>query len=233
MKSNWSDRVQQNWQAIQQEVHSAAQDCGRDPASITVIGVTKYVNVDVTRALFDAGCYELAESRPQALWEKAEQLGRDDVRWHLIGHLQRNKIRRTLRYSPLIHSVDSQRLLTAISEQAVAADQVVSVLLEVNISGDDNKTGLALEGARRLVTTLPLPGVKVLGLMAMAGWGTGAAEARLQFQQLRTLRDELEQQSGHALAELSMGMSNDFSAAIAAGATMVRIGSRLFEGAGS
>ena len=179
----------------------------------------------------EAGCTNLGESRPQSLWQKAESLSLDPaVRWHLIGHLQRNKVRRTTRHQPIIHSIDSERLLAAVAEEATAQNRVLSVLLEVNISGDEAKTGIAASELAGILERSSLPGVRVVGLMAMAGWGTDSNDARRQFEQTRELRDRLQQTTGHALPELSMGMSGDFREAIAAGATMVRIGSRLFEG---
>ena len=167
---------------------------------------------------------------PQVLWEKAEQIETSaSVAWHLIGHLQRNKVRRVLRHNVLIHSIDSQRLLSAVATEAILQQKTVTVLLEANISGDESKTGLSPDDLRRIVNEIPENGVRVGGLMAMAGRGTDSMSAQQQFAATRELRDELCRQSGLVLPELSMGMSGDFPEAIAEGATMVRIGSRLFE----
>lgn len=213
------------------EVHEAAVGADRQPNSIQVIGVSKYVDAQMTAALISAGCENLGESRPQALWQKAEEFGEAiDVRWHMIGHLQRNKVRRLLRHRPLVHSIDSERILSAIAEEAASQSQSVDVLLEVNISGDQAKTGLDPSQVFELMGKLPEKGVTVRGLMAMAGWGTDRSDAKRQFEQTRELRDQVEQATGCSLPELSMGMSGDFREAIEAGATMVRIGSRLFDG---
>ena len=213
------------------EVHEAAVGADRQPNSIQVIGVSKYVDAQMTAALISAGCKNLGESRPQALWQKAEEFGEAiDVRWHMIGHLQRNKVRRLLRHRPLVHSIDSERILSAIAEEAASQSQSVDVLLEVNISGDQAKTGLDPSQVFELMRKLPEKGVTVRGLMAMAGWGTDRSDAKRQFEQTRELRDKVEQATGCSLPELSMGMSGDFREAIEAGATMVRIGSRLFDG---
>jgi hypothetical protein len=223
--------VQQNWQRVVAEVSDAAQRCGRDPDSIRIIGVSKYVDTETTAALVEAGCRQLGESRPQSLWQKAEALAdHAGIGWHLIGHLQRNKVRRVIRHRPLIHSVDSDRLLRAIAEESLLQAIQSDVLLEVNISGEETKTGLPPAELARLLERGPVAGVRVLGLMAMAGWGTDPELARQQFERTRQLRDELERRCGVKLPELSMGMSGDFAEAIASGATMVRIGSRLFEG---
>lgn len=213
------------------EVQEAARHAGRAPDSVQVIGVSKYVDAKMTAALVSAGCDNLGESRPQSLWQKAEEFGEAvDVRWHMIGHLQRNKVRRLLRHRPLVHSIDSERILRSIAEEAASQSQSIDVLLEVNISGDQAKTGLDPRAVVELMRVLPEQGVKVRGLMAMAGWGTDRSDARHQFEQTRELRDRVEQATGCSLPELSMGMSGDFREAIEAGATMVRIGSRLFEG---
>jgi pyridoxal phosphate enzyme (YggS family) len=224
-------RLTDNWKAAVSEVAEAAVACGRVPSEIKIIGVSKYVDADVTRALFEAGCDQLGESRPQSLWQKAESPGLNHgVQWHMIGHLQTNKVRRLLRYRPIIHSVDSQRLLDCIKQESDAQGITTRILLEVNISGDPTKTGLSPEAVEALLERLPDSGVEVVGLMAMAGWGTAAEQAERQFVLTRQLRDRWQQKYQIELGELSMGMSGDFREAIAAGSTMVRIGSRLFEG---
>ena len=224
-------RISENWRAVQQKVREAAVRAGRDPDSVQIIGVSKYVDAETTSALVQAGCRQLGESRPQVMWQKADalKLGQT-VTWHMIGHLQRNKVRRSLRYLPLIHSVDSQRILAAIADEASSQGLAVEVLLEVNISGDEGKTGFLPESLDAVLDSLPTAGVQVRGLMAMAGWGTSSDAARVQFDKTRELRDRLCLSSGRTLPELSMGMSGDFTEAIRAGSTMVRIGSMLFEG---
>lgn len=228
------ERLADNWRLVNEQVADAARRAGRLPDEVRIVGVTKYVDREVTEALIDAGCRELGESRPQQLWEKADALADAAVRWHLIGHLQRNKVRKTLQYPVLIHSIDSERLLRAVDQSAeereAAVEPPVDVLLEVNISGDPSKTGMDEQQLRQLLAAVPLAHVRVLGLMAMAGQGTTSTESRKQFAALRTLRDSLSEESGVTLSELSMGMSGDFAEAVAEGSTMVRIGSRLFEG---
>ena len=113
-------RIDENWQFVQQQVRETALSCERDPDSVRIIGVSKYVDEELTRALTLAGCRELGESRPQLMWQKS--LAMQDVEplsWHMIGHLQRNKVRRSLHCKPMIHSVDSERLLSAISDEAL------------------------------------------------------------------------------------------------------------------
>ena len=185
-----------------------------------------------------AGCRSLGESRPQALWDKAATLAQAEptpqgIEWHLIGHLQRNKVRRTLPIVSLVHSVDSLRLLQAIDQTSAELGRKTPILLEVNTSGDREKHGWTADDLRRLVPTLDdFPHVQVRGLMTMASRTGDERVARQNFADLRTLRDELAEQCPASidLAELSMGMSRDLEAAILEGSTMVRVGSALFEG---
>ena len=230
MSDSQRKRISANWQQVMDEVAEAARICGRASTEVKVIGVSKYVDAETTEMLVAAGCSELGENRPQALQQKAESdvLAGHQINWHMIGHVQRNKLRRMLLHDPLIHSVDSMRLLTAIDGRAKDSEKHVDVLLDVNISNDESKTGLPaseLEG----ILTAKLSNTRIVGLMAMAGWGTDGATAQAQFAQVRELRDDLASKTGNPLTELSMGMSADFAEAIAEGATMVRIGSRLFQ----
>jgi pyridoxal phosphate enzyme (YggS family) len=183
--------------------------------------------------LVDAGCHALGESRPQQLWEKAAAPELAGVEWHFVGRLQRNKVRRTLPLVQLIHSIDSQRLLAAIDEQGASMALTPRVMLEVNCSGDEEKQGFDADDFRRLLPTLDqFTHLRIEGLMTMAALEGGEQVARQNFATLRRLRDELAANAppSVSLDELSMGMSGDFEAAIAEGATIVRIGSSLFEG---
>jgi pyridoxal phosphate enzyme (YggS family) len=231
-------RVRANFAAVRGRVEEACRSAGRDPAAVRIVGVTKYVPADLARLLLECGCVDLAESRPQSLWEKAGALADAEPkpRWHLVGHLQRNKIRRTLPILSLLHSLDSRRLLDAVDVEAALAGRVCDLLVEVNLAGDPARTGLAEADVAPLVeAACGLGHVRLRGLMGMASApeGPAAAEvARRQFARLRALRDALQRQFGTACAldELSMGMSEDFEAAILEGATLVRIGSALWEG---
>ncbi len=221
-----------NLEQIRQRIADAARISGRTPDAVTLVAVTKYVEPAVARALADAGCLDLGESRPQELWRKGEALADRPIRWHLIGHLQRNKIARTLPLVSLIHSVDSLRLVEAIEAEAARLPRPVPVLLEVNVSGEAAKHGFAPDELAPLGPRLEeLTHVEVRGLMCMASRDSDPDQARREFERLRRLRDRLRTVWSDRLSlnELSMGMSGDFEAAIAAGATLVRIGSSLFE----
>ena len=224
-------RIADNWDKVRNEVNDAVTRAGRQVGDVRIVGVTKYVDAETTACLFDAGCTHLGENRPQVLWGKAESgMLNDGVQWHVIGHLQRNKVRRTLSYRPTIHSVDSLRLLKSVAEESLAKSITTKVLLEINISGDEAKTGMSRTEIEAILDNDLPEGVDVCGLMAMAGWGTDAANAQKQFAAVRACRDDLQTKTGISLNELSMGMSGDFAAAISEGATYVRIGSRLFDG---
>ncbi len=224
-------RLAENWQQVQADVARAAQSVGRSATEITIIGVSKYVDTETTAALIAAGCHVLGESRPQSLVSKAEELRDLSVQWHLIGSLQRNKSRRICEVADVIHSIDSIRLLQTVQQHAAEVGRTPQLLLEVNISDEANKHGFEpndlLEQWNSIIATGSLP---IVGLMGMAGLEASSSEVSRQFESLRSLRDQLEKRYSQSLPHLSMGMSGDFELAIAAGATMVRIGSRLFAG---
>jgi PLP dependent protein len=227
--------IQANLVAVRERIAAACRQAGRDPGEVRLVAVTKYVDAVTTAATIRAGCLELAESRPQAIWEKAATLSNLPARWHLIGHLQRNKVRRTLPLLNMLHSLDSLRLLEAMAAEAASVEATrCDVLVEVNLTDDPGRSGAAIADLPALVTAAAAAeGVRLTGLMGMAGHpDADAADARRDFARLRQLRDELAPRlaTPGLLHDLSMGMSGDFEAAILEGATIVRIGSALYEG---
>ena len=228
-----------NLRRVADRIEAACAKSHRPQNELTLVAVTKYAELDWVRALVDLGMTDLAESRPQQLASRASTLP-TNIRWHLIGHLQRNKVESVLSVTHLIHSVDSARLAVAISKaagklepQGSTATPRPRVLLEVNVSGEASKDGFS---PTDLLESWPdlcaLPAVSIEGLMTMAPLNESAEAARPVFQSLRRLRDQLEEASGGQcrLPVLSMGMSGDFEVAIQEGATHIRIGSSLFEG---
>jgi uncharacterized pyridoxal phosphate-containing UPF0001 family protein len=208
--------IVENLAEVRGRIAAAAVRSGRSAESIKLVAVSKYVDERVIRQLLEAGCRDLGEARPQQLWRKAETFADADIHWHLIGHLQTNKVRRTLPVISLIHSIDSDKLLDIVNAEAALLTKNIDVLLEVNVSGDDAKHGLQPEQVQPLLErTTAWPFV-----------------ARRNFATLRLLRDRLIEVCPPevSLSELSMGMSGDYEAAIEEGATMVRVGSALFEG---
>jgi len=231
--SDAAQQILENLAQVRQRIELAADRAGRRAVDIGLVAVTKYVDATVTAALLSAGCVALGESRPQQLWEKAAQPELANASWHMIGHLQRNKVQRTLPLVDLIHSVDSQRLLKTINDAAQQRDRRVRVLLEINCSGETEKQGLTEEGLQAVLPLLPaFENVEVCGLMTMASRTGGEATAGRNFSALRELRDRVTPTCPPEvrLTELSMGMSHDFEVAIREGATLVRIGSLLFQG---
>jgi PLP dependent protein len=218
--------------ALEERIAAACARSGRARKDLTLVAVTKYVGPTAATILTELGVLDLGESRPQELWHKAEPLP-PAVRWHLVGHLQRNKVERTLRRVFLIHSVDSVRLLDALDEEAANQARPLDVLLEVNVNGEANKGGFRPEEVPPLAPRLPaLKNVHVRGLMTMAAQVADPEETRPTFAELRKLRDRLQSDVGAAvkLDQLSMGMTNDFEVAIEEGATLIRVGSAIFDG---
>jgi PLP dependent protein len=218
--------------AVRERLRTACGRAGRSGADVTLVAVTKTVGVAMAEALPALGVIDLGENRPQELWRKAAALPQT-VRWHLIGHLQRNKIERTLPLVGLIHSVDSLRLLRALDEAAAKGPTAPEVLLEINASREANKHGFTPEEVPGLAAELrALRHLRVAGLMTMAAYEEEPERCRPTFALVRNLRDQLRRELGSpdALPELSMGMSNDFEVAVEEGATLVRLGSVLFEG---
>jgi PLP dependent protein len=226
-------RIRSNLDAVQRRIAEAARRSGRPTDAIRLIAVTKKSPPEWIRSLVECGARELGENYPQELWSKVEALAdlQDLVHWHLIGHLQTNKVRKTLPMVRLIHSVDSLKLLRALNDDARHLDGPPGVCLQVNTSNEPSKHGWTpeqiLKDAEPIFACRAIP---IVGLMTMAAVETTAVTARESFERLRELRDRLRKETDLPLVELSMGMSNDFETAIEEGATLLRIGSALFEG---
>lgn len=217
---------------VQSAIAGACQRAGREPGSVRLVAVTKYVDEAAARLLVECGQADLGENRPQQLAARMEGLRDLRPRWHLIGHLQRNKVRLVVPGTDLIHSVDSLPLLQAISARADASSSTAHCLVEINPSGEPAKHGLAPEELLSFLEQADaLPGISIDGLMAMSGLESSRDEARGQFEMVSRLAREHDANPvcRFRLRELSMGMSGDFEEAIAAGSTIVRIGSALFD----
>ncbi|MFM7412285.1 MAG: YggS family pyridoxal phosphate-dependent enzyme [Planctomycetota bacterium] len=228
-------RCADNVAAVRDRIAAACRLAGRPADAVRLVAVTKYVDAATTRLVAECGCPDLAESRPQQIWAKAEALAASGpaVRWHLVGHLQRNKVRRTLPALAVIHTLDSRRLLEAVEAEGAVLGLACDVLVEVNLAADSGRSGTPVAEVPGLVAAAAAARhVRLRGLMGMASHpDSPAADARRDFARLRDLRDTLVGVApADALRELSMGMSGDFEAAILEGSTMVRIGSALFEG---
>lgn len=217
---------------VESRIQQACDRADRARSDVTLVAVTKTVSAEVAAALASLGVLHLGENRPQELWHKSAALP-SSVHWHLIGHLQRNKIERTLPLVHLIHSVDSVRLLASLEEEAQARPAPLPILLEVNASREASKGGFAPEALPGILAQLnALQHLSVHGLMTMAAFEEDPERCRPTFRDLRELRNRLRSELApcHTLQHLSMGMSNDYAIAIEEGATLVRVGTALFEG---
>jgi pyridoxal phosphate enzyme (YggS family) len=210
------ERLARNVEGVEARIRAACERAGRPREAVTLVAVTKSAPDEVTPLLPELGLVHLGENRPQELWRKSALLPAG-VHWHLIGHLQRNKVEKTLPLTRLLHSVDSLRLLQAIEEAAARAGRRADVLLEVNTSREASKQGFSPADLPGLAGPLShLQSVTVRGLMTMAAFKEDPADCRPCFSLLRSLRDRLAHDFPglHDFANLSMGMSNDFEVAI-------------------
>jgi pyridoxal phosphate enzyme (YggS family) len=227
------DRLAANYNAVLARAAEAATRAGRAGESWHLVAVTKTVTAEVAGALAELGARNLGENRVDELLRKREALAGKQVRWHLIGHLQTNKVRKVVGAADLIGSVDSVRLAEEIERVASARGARQDILLEVNISGEESKYGLWAAAAEEAAAQLGnLPHVRLCGLMTMAPIVANPEETRPVFRGLRELAEKIAA-GGHFAEgryELSMGMTQDFEVAIEEGATLIRVGSALFEG---
>lgn len=239
-------KLQDNIQRVRERITEACRQVDRDPQSVRIVAVTKKVEVDVIRIALELGLTDLGENRVQDLTRRASMihesgrrkrmLGGDQPRqaptWHMIGHLQRNKVRSVLQWSNTIHSVDSLRLAEEINAEAAKLDCTIDIFLQINVASEKSKFGLAV-GAVDVVSEQirEMARLRLVGLMTIAPLVDDTATVRSVFCRLREIADHVKEkgQVGDEFRELSMGMSNDFEVAIEEGATIVRIGSSIFE----
>jgi PLP dependent protein len=222
--------VAENLSAVKERIAKAAARVGRDPEGVTLVAVTKTMPVERIREAIDAGQRVFGENRVQEAQAKIQALGRD-VQWHLIGHLQRNKVKVVCDLFDLIESVDSLPLAQEINSRAARHGIVMPILIQVNIGDETTKSGVDVAEALGLVQQVAaLSHVAIRGLMCVPPAVEVAEHARPYFVQLRTLAEQIARQRlpNVAMSELSMGMSHDFEVAIEEGATMVRVGSAIF-----
>ncbi len=224
------DELIERIRQVRLRVAEAAVRSGRNADDVTIIAVTKTVPIERIALAYELGLKVFGENRVQEARAKIAVLHYPLMRWHLIGHLQTNKVARAAELFDLIHSVDSARLAGALERSAAQRGRTVPVLLQVNVSGEASKEGVSPAALPALVEeVLGLPHVRVQGLMTIAPDTTQPEEVRPVFRRLRELRDELRERFPYgSWNDLSMGMSNDFLVAIEEGATMVRIGRAIF-----
>lgn len=215
---------------VQKRIRQAALRAGRNPDGIKLIAVSKTKPAEMIREIYDAGVRDFGENKVQEITAKAPVLP-DDISWHMIGHLQRNKVKQVIDKACLIHSVDSMRLALQISGDAVKSGITVPVLLEVNIAGEESKYGFTAEETLRILPDIAaLPGIFVRGLMTSAPFVENPEENRQYFRLMKQLCVDLKAQNidNTNMDCLSMGMTNDFEVAVEEGATHVRVGTAIF-----
>jgi pyridoxal phosphate enzyme (YggS family) len=223
------DRLRENLESVDANIAASTVRSGRNRSDVLLVAVTKRRSLGHVRGLSHLGIRDFGENYPQELWDKVAGLSDLPTRWHLIGHLQSNKAARTAPMVRMIHGVDSLKLLRTLA--ALNLPNPPEICLQVNCSGETSKHGWSpadlLKDSEVIAACSDLP---VVGLMTMAAYGTDSDTARPMFAQARELRDRFRESTGLALPHLSMGMSGDYEAAVKEGATLVRVGSALFEG---
>lgn len=213
--------IKKNYLSVLEDIRKIASECGRNPDDITLIAVSKTKPIEYVRQAVDAGAADFGENKPQELSQKYD--GISDVRWHQIGHLQKNKVRHIVGKAALIHSLDSIPLALEINKRAKNVGIVQDVLIQVNVSGEESKFGISpgeLDGF--LDEVRQLENIRVTGLMTISVRDYSREQNLSLFSELKTLADK------HRLKELSMGMTHDYKEAIEAGATMIRVGTAIF-----
>jgi len=227
--------IERNLAKVRTRIVESATRAKRSPADVRLIAVTKYVNAPEVKTLIDLGVKDIGENRIQEAETKKETISLiPGVYFHLIGHLQTNKADKAVRLFNYIHSIDSERIAAALNKEALKAGApTIPCLLEVNVAGESSKFGIPpdVDAISELIDLFnTLPALKVTGLMGMAPFAENPEPtSRPVFRRLRELRDAVAKRTGVALPELSMGMTQDYEIAIEEGATMVRVGSALFE----
>lgn len=222
--------IRENMEAVNKRIEKACLTAGRNREAVTLIAVSKTKPVELLREAYDAGARDFGENKVQELQDKIPQLP-GDIRWHMIGHLQRNKVKYIVDKVYMIHSVDSLRLAEEISREAVKKEVTVKILLEVNVAEEESKFGTTTEEVASLTEQVAvLPGIQIMGLMTIAPYTENPEENRKYFKKLKQLSVDIEEKNidNVSMNVLSMGMTGDFEAAVEEGATYVRVGTGIF-----
>lgn len=222
--------LRENFRQVEENIRRACGRAGRDPGDVTLIAVSKTKPVELLREAYDLGTRVFGENKVQEIVEKYEALPKD-IHWHMIGHLQRNKVKYIIDKVDLIHSVDSVRLAETIEKEAAKHDLTANILLEVNVAEEESKFGLKVDEVEQVVDEIAkFSHIKVCGLMTIAPFVENPEENRPYFRRLRNLSVDIgaKKVDNVTMSILSMGMTNDYEVAVEEGATMVRVGTGLF-----
>lgn len=223
--------LKKNLHRIEEQIEKICKDTGGNKDSVQIVAVTKNMSVETIKEAVSCGVKNIGENKVQELIEKYEQLKDLQVKWHFIGHLQTNKVKYLVDKVSLIHSVDSFRLADKISQECIKKETEMDILIQVNISQEESKFGIGSEETLQLVKKIAqLQCIKIKGLMTMAPDTDLPENTRYVFQGLRELAAliQAEKIPNVSMQELSMGMTNDFPIALEEGATLIRIGSGIF-----
>lgn len=222
--------IRENIELVQNNIDNICKSINRDSSKVTLIAVSKTKPVEMVQEAYEAGIRDFGENKVQELCNKYEQMPKD-IRWHMIGHLQRNKVKYVIDKAYLIHSVDSIRLAEEISKEALKKQLVVNILVEVNVAKEDSKFGTTLEESEYLIREIAkLPGIQIKGLMTIAPFVENAEDNRSYFTRLKQLSVDINKKNidNVSMNILSMGMTGDYMVAIEEGATYVRVGTGIF-----
>jgi pyridoxal phosphate enzyme (YggS family) len=222
--------LKENLAQVEENINAACKKSGRDRSEVTLIAVSKTKPVDMLRTVYDCGIRDLGENKVQEMCDKMEVLP-GDIKWHMIGHLQTNKVKYIIGRTELIHSVDSVHLAEEIQRQAVKKDVTVPILIEVNIAEEESKFGIHKEDTIAMVREIAaFDHLKIKGLMTIAPFVENPEDNRLYFREIKQLSVDIKNQNidNVAMDILSMGMTGDYMVAIEEGATLVRVGTGIF-----
>ena len=222
--------LKENFQSVEARIQAACDRAGRSRKEVTLIAVSKTKPVEMLQTIYDAGSRDFGENKVQEMCDKIEQLS-TDIRWHMIGHLQTNKVKYIVGRVSLIHSVDSLHLAQEIEKQAAKLDVIVPILIEVNIAEEESKFGIHKEETISLVREVAaLPHIRIQGLMTIAPYVENPEDNRAYFRGIKQLSVDIARENidNVSMDCLSMGMTGDYEVAIEEGATMVRVGTGIF-----
>ncbi|MDE5697063.1 MAG: YggS family pyridoxal phosphate-dependent enzyme [Lachnospiraceae bacterium] len=222
--------IQENMKAVEDVIAAECQKAGRKPEDVTLIAVSKTKPVEMLMEAYECGCRDFGENKVQELLDKYEAMPKD-IRWHMIGHLQRNKVKYIVDKVYLIHSVDSLRLAEEISKEAIKKNVCVNILVEVNVAEEETKFGTTCGEVKQLVQNIAkLPNICVKGLMTIAPFVENAEKNRPIFSKLKKISVDItgENIDNITMENLSMGMTGDYTVAVSEGATYVRVGTGIF-----
>jgi len=225
--------IKENLEILNNRIKEAAQKVGRVPSEIELVAVTKLVDVNQIKEVLDAGINIIGENRVQEAKKKYSQLKNKEVKWHLIGHLQRNKVKDAIEIFDMIQSIDTIALAKEVDKRAGEVNKIMDILIQVNISGEKSKFGISPSSTLEIIQQIAkFKNVRIKGLMTIAPLVSNPEDVRPYFRQLAKLKDKIANQNieNVQMKYLSMGMSNDFEVAIEEGSNMIRIGRAIFTG---